>query len=104
METIMHTLTNSESMHLVGFYSSPEKFLRAYMMHPTLHEANLNLHSRPLNASTAVIYSTFIKMKIKETVQPKHCFVLFQLNVYINLKVSMSPFPSFNFLLFTCLF
>lgn len=116
MERILYTLTNGEPtvkafivkylsrINLVGFYRSPQKYLRAYMMHPTLHEANLNLHSRPLNASTAVIYSTLIKMKIKQTVWPKHCFVLFQLNVYINLKVSMSPFPSFKFFVVVWLF
>lgn len=72
METILHILANGEPtvkafivkypsrMHLVCFYSSPQKYLRAYMMHPTLHEANLNLYSRSLNASTAVIYSTLI--------------------------------------------
>lgn len=60
---VIHT----SKMNLVGFYSSPQKYLRAYIMHPTLHEANLDLHSRPLDAKTAV-YSVFIKMEIKETV------------------------------------
>lgn len=60
---VIHT----SKRNLVGFYSSPQKYLRAYITHPTLHEANLDLHSRPLNAKTAV-YSVFIKMEIKETV------------------------------------